>query len=262
MQAILRLGHYFNDAIRNIVDIEQQNNIHSLINEFILASYQENQELTTFRVRDLLGNPNYTDRTQQDAFWFWLDIYASLHPNIKNYFKLQETTTITCSVCNESSLRHRFVDHITISPRHTQSYTKFEETFVGKSINVCEFCNQNVEETSTRTYAITPETRYILLYVNTFHFVDRQARHINSRITNFNFDNFLLPSSNRLNLCRFRIKSAIVRLGETINAGHYYIWTRQYNNDGWVKISDTNINQYSKFTNSQNNVQLFFAEKI
>ena len=74
--------------------------------------------------------------------------------------------------------------------------------------------------------------------------------------------NFLLPSLMRRRLCRFRITSAIIRLGEDINSGHYYVWTRQYNNIGWVKISDSMISHYSKFTNSQNNVQLFVAETI
>ena len=95
-----------------------------------------------------------------------------------------------------------------------------------------------------------------------FHFVARQAVRINSRITNFNMDDLLVPSSGRLNQCRFRIQSSICINGETLDTGHYYTYTRRYNDDGWVKISDTYINNFAKFTNSQNNVQLFFTELI
>ena len=126
----------------------------------------------------------------------------------------------------------------------------------------CPHCNQNVEETTIRTYSPTTSSKYLLIYVNMFHFVARQAVRINSRITNFNMDDLLVPSSDRLNQCRFRIQSSICRNGETLDTGHYYTYTRRYNDDGWVKISDTYINNFAKFTNSQNNVQLFFAELI
>ena len=61
--------------------------------------------------------------------------------------------------------------------------------------------------------------------MNMFHYVNGQLRQIKSPITEFNMDNFLVPSTNRLQLCRFRIKSAIIRIGETIDHGHYIIWT-------------------------------------
>jgi len=107
-----------------------------------------------------------------------------------------------------------------------------------------------------------PESKYFVLYVNTFHYVNRNATRINSRITDFNMNNFLIPSHNQTRLCRFTVKSAIVRLGETVNNGHYITWTRSYNDNRWLKISDSQISNYNKYSNSQNNVQFYFLQRI
>jgi hypothetical protein len=46
-----------------------------------------------------------------------------------------------------------------------------------------------------------------------------------------------------------------------MDSGHYVIWTRNHgNSSNWIKISDTTLRNYKKYSNSQNNVQLYFAQ--
>ena len=67
-----------------------------------------------------------------------------------------------------------------------------------------------------------------------------------------------LPSFDLTRLCQFKVKSVIIRTGETMTKGHYIIWTRSFSVTGWHKISDTHIANHKDFKNSSFTLQLFF----
>ena len=46
-----------------------------------------------------------------------------------------------------------------------------------------------------------------------------------------------------------------------MNPGHHITWTRSYNGEAWLKIFDSQLNNFNKFANSGNNVP-FFLERI
>ena len=113
-----------------------------------------------------------------------------------------------------------------MSPNPGLRKTPLYSMFRSSNLSICDQCGQNVRHRITHKYLPNLESKYLIMYVNHFEYIDKQARRIKSTISHFNVDNFIIPSHNQTQLCRFKVKSAMVRLGDTIDHGHYEIWTR------------------------------------
>ena len=257
--------------IKAIVDSGAESTLISnalaILEQYIAATTMPGQVLSSMNLRLIIAKypPNlidhqYTDGTQQYAFFFWLDLINICHDNLKNLFKYSEISTITCSFCSHATITRRSVNHINLSPNPNQSKTPLYTMFQNINIAICDKCDQNVQHTSTRAYLPNLESRYLIIYVNNFHYINGQGRRIESTISEFKINNFVIPSHNQTQICRFKVKTAIVRLGETIDQGHYITWTRSYTDHKWIKITDNFIYNFSKYTNSQKMYNFIFSK--
>ena len=81
-----------------------------------------------------------------------------------------------------------------------------------------------------------------------------------SKIGNFDTENFLIPTIN--GNIRYKIHSFIIHIGETLQSGHYYLWTRQLLSNGWIQLNDTKSRKLSRMYESLDNVNFVILERI
>ena len=51
------------------------------------------------------------------------------------------------------------------------------------------------------------------------------------------------------------------KFGDTINSGHYVIWTRNLKEAGWLRIDDVGHRKYKQCLKSLDNVQMLILKK-
>jgi hypothetical protein len=48
------------------------------------------------------------------------------------------------------------------------------------------------------------------------------------------------------NQIKYRIHSFIIHIGDSLNSGHYYIWTRNLLDPGWIQLNDSSSRKLKK----------------
>ena len=89
------------------------------------------------------------------------------------------------------------------------------------------------------------------MYVPHFKYVDNKFVILNTRIDNITLQPLTLMNSAN---AKFQISSIIVRLGDTINNGHFKIWAHNLQTNKWLLINDSTVRVYKELYKSMDNV--------
>ena len=92
------------------------------------------------------------------------------------------------------------------------------------------------------------------MYVPHFKYVDNKFVILNTRIDNITLQPLTLMNSAN---AKFQISSIIVRLGDTINNGHFKIWAHNLQTNKWLLINDSTVRVYKELYKSMDNVNSF-----
>lgn len=89
------------------------------------------------------------------------------------------------------------------------------------------------------------------MYVPHFKYVDNKFVILNTRIDNITLQPLTLMNSAN---AKFQKSSIIVRLGDTINNGHFKIWAHNLQTNKWLLINDSTVRVYKELYKSMDNV--------
>ena len=108
-------------------------------------------------------------------------------------------------------------------------------------------------------YIFEQNHKFLLIRLQTTNIRNGVITELNSEIIDYDI--------NRINLnanipSQFKIVSAIVyiRGNKSNNYGHYVIWVRKLNNNGWLRISDSVSRYFNNLIKNLKNVYLLFLE--
>ena len=110
------------------------------------------------------------------------------------------------------------------------------------------------------TFVIPPNNRYIVINLHLFTIVNTIAVRTKSKITNFNVDLIQLPMED--NQIKYRIHSFIIHIGDSLNSGHYYIWTRNLLDPGGIQLNDSCSRKLKKMYSSLEKVNCIILEQM
>ena len=207
------------------------------------------------------NHDNYNQGQQEDCYLFFTDLMNMLPISVQNLFLFDIIIDIQCRLCKTPAT---YVDtkltSFEIQLDHSNKLTDLTKSISLKDVSErqCSRCKQLTTHDDQRRIIIPIENRYIVAYVHNFtNFGDNYLK-INSRLTNVSHEYYNIPNIDSVN---FKIRSIIIRNGETIQNGHFKIWTRNLQTDKWLYISDKEIKSFNKIHNSLNNVNIIIFER-
>ena len=204
----------------------------------------------------------YTNGRQQDSFLFLIEFINKLSTGAKALFRFTTVLTTKCTCDNQYSFRDRIVTHISISLSKDSPLTNFYETFTTHSERKCPACRNTTLHRDCNKIVTNPCHKFVIIYVQGFHniLINQQSQNIRtiSSLTGYNPERIIFPDSNEV----YQMSNVIFRHGETIDGGHYTIFTRNLNGHGWWLNSDSNYQFYNELPNILNHVQYILLTKI
>ena len=228
--------------------------------------------VSAMSLRTVVGE-EFTGVAQQDAFNFFCALYDTWPVNIRQIFCLEHKVKRIC-VCGHTTypVVHN-TNHITVSPDYTKSTIEFKDLFrqIERNQFHCTNCRKHTKHSDYNSFnsnVMNNENKFFYLYINLFRWDNNLKKNIKikTKITNFNQNEILIPShDDGINL-KFKVSSACVRIGETIESGHYIIWANSLDSNGFIRIEDELSNytsrRYQRLLTTLENVQLLFLERL
>jgi hypothetical protein len=268
VQVLIHLNHFFSDTIAREQDCDTTGfrpiyfkYLNDFKNNSSASAMSTSESLRQYVARypNQPINHSYLDSSMQDSFLFFIDL-INLWPEIlRDRFKLLHNYKLTCECGHETLTNFRPAHQVTLRLNPIEPQTHFSNLFVNTTTYECEICKAAKPHSSYEYFRIPFECQFILLYVHNFN---NFKQRINSILVGYNPDEMTLPCGLDGYIEKFMIRAAVIRIGDTVDSGHYYVWCRNRSNNGWTCLNDTEHDRSDTFPNNLQNVQYFVLEKI
>ena len=266
IQLIVHMNRFFRTAMTEISVDNQPNYARlKLMYDNLYDQYFGNKkQISSFCLRQYVADcqpssrtyQEYIDGRQQEAFLFFIDFLSNTPEHVKRLFKFKTIVNRKCS-CNHTVIMYNNDEFSFEVPFEASRFTNFQGLFIQATQTKCSGCDKINNVTESTSFDIPVENRYVVINFHCFNCINNIAKRIKSKIYNFNPDSVVLPGCT----ITYRIHSFIIRIGETLNSGHYYLWTRNLIEPGWIQLNDSKSKKFKKIYESIENVNFLVLEQ-
>ena len=172
---------------------------------------------------------------------------------------------MTCHCGHTQTNQDRDIHFVSVSNLHNSTRstanpsTDFSDLFRCYNDHFCNRCNRITPQEQRLYYDIPQENRYICMVIHNVFLAERIFKPL--LINQFPPNNIILPGLNNIPNATYSLRTAVMRQGNNSVAGHYLVWTRNINNNKWLRISDFNSTAYNNLIKNLRDAYLLFIEK-
>ena len=266
VQVLIHLNNFFSDTIAGLQEFDTTSfrTIYSkYFNDFknnssaICTSESLRQYVARFPKQPT--EHSYLDSSMQDAFLFFTDLMNLWPDALRDRFKLLHCYKLICQCGHEINTNLRPTHQVTLRLNQNERQTYYSNLFVNSAIYDCEICKTEKPHFSYEFFRIPYECQFILLYVHNFNNLKQR---INSILVGYNPDEISFPCDPNGIIEKFMIRAAVIRIGESVDSGHFYVWCRNKSNTGWTCLNDSKHERSEMLPENLENVQFFVLEKV
>ena len=278
LQALLHLGPNFNNAINQ--EATRVNNkkksfkyIYNFYYNKMFKIYTKYADLNSMRLRKFVANfPTnlndhiYTNKSQQDAWLFFLELLHKLTPLTVQLFQIVIRNKRKCLNClHEISNDDRAARAVFMSLNESLSETSFDHGFDNITIGECLNCNSDCRQQYKNEIIVPLSTKFVIVHISLFSWTLHGPSgpiKINSKFVNYNVDDIRLPGPNNTST-HCKILALILRHGRSDRTGHYTMIARHLKTNGWVHINDLGTTSYyEKLDQFFDDIKIIFLERL
>ena len=204
----------------------------------------------------------YNGATQDDCFLFLTDFINSLNQSVRKLFMFD---AIVKSKCKRCTTEHNYANsnnsHIDISLNDNNRLTDLTKALklISYGERTCRSCKINTDCIDETTLILPESNKFVIVYVPNFKYVANKYVKLNTRLDNINHQPLIVNNSTNTT---FQINSIILRLGDTVNNGHFKIWAHNLQTNKWLLIDDSVVRVYKELYKSLDNVNIIVLKRL